>query len=76
LDRLLLLLHDLGEQVLGFIAEDVPELVATNSRKNLSSMDIVALLTKVMQEQQKTVESQQQTIDALTQRLEALENVE
>ncbi|MEM8995312.1 MAG: tail fiber domain-containing protein [Acidobacteriota bacterium] len=64
------------EQVLGFIAEDVPELVATTSRKNLSSMDIVALLTKVMQEQQKTVESQQQTIDALTQRLEALENVE
>jgi len=30
----------------GFIAEDVPELVATKTRKNLSSLDIVAVLTK------------------------------
>ncbi len=40
---------------MGFIAEDVPELVATNDRKGLSSMDIVAVLTKVLQEQQKTI---------------------
>jgi len=44
-----------GEQDLhvGFIAEDVPELVATSDRKGLESMDIVAVLTKVVQEQQK-----------------------
>jgi len=40
----------------GFIAEDVPELVATPDRKGLSAMDIVAVLTKVVQEQQKTIE--------------------
>lgn len=40
---------------IGFIAEDVPELVATSDRKGLSSMDIVAVLTKALQEQQKTI---------------------
>jgi hypothetical protein len=50
----------------GFIAEDVPALVATPDRKGLSPMDIVAVLTKVVQEQQKT-------IDRLNQRLSDLE---
>ena len=44
-----------GEKCLGFIAEDVPDLVATKDRKGLSSMDVVAVLTKVVQEQQKTI---------------------
>ena len=35
----------------GFIAEEVPELISTKDRKGLSSMDIVAVLTKVVQEQ-------------------------
>jgi len=47
---------DKTEEYLGFIAEDVPELVATKDRKGLSSMDIVAVLTKVVQEQQKKIE--------------------
>lgn len=40
----------------GFIAEDVPEIIATPDRKGLSPMDVAALLTKVVQEQQKTIE--------------------
>ncbi len=44
---------DKEEEYLGFIAEDVPDLVATNDRKSMSSMDVVALLTKIIQEQQK-----------------------
>ncbi len=51
-----------GEQHIGFIAEDVPELVATKNRKGLSPMDIVAVLTKVVQEQQKVVQAQQRTL--------------
>lgn len=43
------------QQQIGFIAEDVPELVATSDRKALSAMDIVGVLTKVVQEQQKTI---------------------
>jgi hypothetical protein len=44
-----------GETYAGFIAEDVPDLVATSDRKSMSSMDVVAVLTKVVQEQQKTI---------------------
>jgi hypothetical protein len=46
---------DAEDRHVGFIAEDVPDLVATKDRKGLSSMDIVAVLTKVVQEQQKTI---------------------
>ncbi|HSS50946.1 MAG TPA: tail fiber domain-containing protein, partial [Thermoanaerobaculia bacterium] len=44
------------QQHVGFIAEDVPDLVAMKDRKSLSPMDVVAVLTKVVQEQQKTIE--------------------
>jgi len=54
--------NDTAETYVGFIAEDVPELVATADRKSLSAMDIVAVLTKVIQ-------AQQVQIDALEQRL-------
>jgi hypothetical protein len=56
---------DLEEQYLGFIAEDVPDLVATNDREGLSSMDIVAVLTKVVQEQQKIIEELEARLAAL-----------
>jgi hypothetical protein len=46
-----------GEEYVGFVAEDVPGLVAMNDHKSLSSMDIVAVLTKVVQEQQKTIDN-------------------
>ncbi len=49
----------------GFIAEDVPELVATKDRKSLVAMDIVAVLTKVVQEQEKRIEEQQREISSL-----------
>jgi hypothetical protein len=43
------------EEYVGFIAEDVPDLVATKDRQSLSPMDIVAVLTKVVQQQQKKI---------------------
>ena len=46
---------DSEERHVGFIAEDAPELVATKDRKGMSSMDVVAVLTKVVQEQQRTI---------------------
>ncbi|MBK6511567.1 MAG: tail fiber domain-containing protein, partial [Haliea sp.] len=39
------------EEYVGFIAEDVPELVASNDHKSLSPMDIVAVLTTVTKNQ-------------------------
>ena len=47
--------NDPHDEALGFVAEDVPDLVATPDRKTLSSMDFVALLTRVVQEQEKRI---------------------
>lgn len=40
----------------GFIAEDLPELVATGDRTSLSPMDIVAVLTRVLKFHQKQIQ--------------------
>ena len=58
---------DKAEKHVGFIAEDAPELVATTDRKGMSPMDVVAVLTKVVQEQQKALKDQQK-INALLQK--------
>jgi hypothetical protein len=71
---------DESEESLGFIAEDVPDLVATKDRKGISPMDVAAVLTKIVQEQQKTLQEQQkslqeqqQTITELKTRIAQLE---
>ena len=61
------------EKHVGFIAEDAPELVASKDRKGMSSMDVVAVLTKVVQEQQKVVQEQRETISELSRRLAVVE---
>ncbi len=53
-----------GEDYVGFIAEDVPDLVATGKRDALGSMDIVAVLTRVVQEQQRKIEELEARLDA------------
>lgn len=65
---------------LGFISEDVPDLVATESRKSLVPMSFIAVLTKVAQkhesrarELEKTVAAQQELLKAMSARLDALE---
>jgi len=55
------------ESYAGFIAEDVPEIVATNDRKSLAAMDFVAVLTKLVQEQQKAIENLQRRVEQLEQ---------
>jgi hypothetical protein len=61
-----------GEHHVGFIAEDVPDLVATADRKGMSAMDVVAVLTKVVQQQQRLVEQQQRAIAELQAEVEQL----
>ncbi|TET47446.1 hypothetical protein E3J62_01345 [candidate division TA06 bacterium] len=56
---------DRDERCVGFIAEDVPELVATKDRKGLSPMDIAAVLTRVVQYQQEEFESLKKELAAL-----------
>jgi len=73
---------DPSEETLGFIAEDVPDLVAVADRKGLSPMDIVAVLTRVVQQQQtdfnrriselqRQVELQRRQLDELRRRPES-----
>jgi hypothetical protein len=61
------------ERHVGFIAEDVPELVATKDRKGMSPMDVVAVLTKVVKEQQEAIQEQQQANQELLKKLTHLE---
>ena len=56
---------DPSERHVGFIAEDVPDLVATKDRKSLSPMDIVAVLTKVVQQQQNTIDELKARLDQI-----------
>ena len=60
---------DQEEEHVGFIAEDVPDIVATNDRKSLSPMDIVGVLTKVVQEQRKAISKLQDEVNALKQQI-------
>ncbi len=62
---------DLEQHHVGFIAEDVPDLVATINRKTLNTMDIVAVLTKVVQDKSQTIDRQQQKLEAQTKLIEA-----
>jgi hypothetical protein len=62
---------DKSDEQVGFIAEDVPELVATKDHKGMSAMDIVAVLTKVVQEQQKEISFLKDKLSALEKKVEA-----
>ncbi len=53
---------DKSEEWLGFIAEDVPDLVATKDRKGMSPMDVAAVLTRVVKQQQETMQQQQEAV--------------
>lgn len=57
---------------MGFIAEDMPELLATPTRKSINAMDITGVLTKMVQEQQKVLEEQQRQIDTLKKKLKGM----
>lgn len=57
--------NETGEDYVGFIAEDVPDLVAVSDRDALSTMDIVAVLTRVVQEQQNKIKELEERLDAM-----------
>ena len=67
--------QDSAETYVGFIAEDVPELVATNQRKGIAAIEVSAVLTKVIKAHQRTIESQADQISDLTARLAKLEEI-
>ena len=54
---------DSDENHVGFIAEDVPDLVASKDHKGLSPMDIVAVLTTVVREQQRRINGLEEQLE-------------
>jgi len=54
-------------------AEDGHDLVASKDRKGMSPMDVVAVLTNVVQEQQENLRGQRKTIYELQKRIARLE---
>ena len=50
---------------IGFIAEDAPDLVAMKDRKSLSTVDIQAVLTKTIQDQDQMIKTQNLKIDKI-----------
>jgi len=60
---------DRAEKHVGFVAEEVPELVSMKDRKGLSPMDIVAVLTKVVQEQQKIISFLREELNELKEKV-------
>jgi hypothetical protein len=65
-----------GDTNVGFIAEDVPELVASAGRQGLSPMDIVAVAVRVLQAKDAEIANSQQLIAALEDRVSALESAD
>ena len=54
-----------GQRHLGFIAEEVPASIATSDRQGFSPMAIIAVLTKVVKEQQEQISALQQAMALL-----------
>ncbi|BAZ08749.1 hypothetical protein NIES4071_05550 [Calothrix sp. NIES-4071] len=53
------------ELTIGFIAEDVPDLLATRDQKGVCPLEIIAVLTKVVQQQQEELSSLKERLNAL-----------
>jgi Chaperone of endosialidase len=53
------------EATVGFIAEDVPDLLATHDRKGVCALEIVAVLTKVIQQQQEELSHLREKVNTL-----------
>jgi hypothetical protein len=50
---------------LGFIAEDMPDNLASEDRKSISPFEVIPVLTRVAKEQQETIAALRETVAAL-----------
>lgn len=62
-----------GREYLGFIAEDMPDLIASRDRRGITSLDIAGVLVRVVQQQQATLERQRIKSEGLLKELEKME---
>lgn len=59
---------------LGFIAEEMPDNLASEDRKSISPFEVIPVLTKVAKEQQKSIARLQATVRALQKQIERHNN--
>ena len=59
-------------QQAGFIAEDVPDVIAAPDHKSINPLEVTALLTSVVKTQQKQLETQEKQIQEMRREIEAL----
>jgi len=59
----------------GFIAEDVPDLVAMNGREKLSAIDILSVLTKAAQNQEEEIKKQSHRIEMIKKEIRTLKEI-
>ncbi len=64
-----------GEAVVGFIAEDMPELVAMPSRKSFDSAEVVAVLTSVLAQTRAEMKTKDERIGAMEAKVSKLESL-
>ena len=57
-------------QNLGFIAEDMPENLASEDRKSISPFEVVPILTRVAKEQQRVIAELQETVRTLEEEMQ------
>jgi hypothetical protein len=62
-----------NEPIVGFIAEDVPDLIAPRDHKSLSALEMTALLTRVLQTERKALQKRDPEMDKLQSRQENME---
>ncbi len=63
------------QQNAGFIAEDVPDLVAMKNRSTLSTLDIIAVLTQTIKDQEKEIKEQDQQMKNIKDQIRELKNM-
>ena len=57
---------------IGFISEEVPDLVASSDKKDICPVDILAVLTKTVQDQQQSINQLNDLLDEQNQEIEKL----
>lgn len=65
---------DKAEHHVGFIAEDVPDLIAEQGRKGLNAMPVTAVLTAVLKDQKKNIAEQNEILNQLENDVQSLKN--
>ncbi len=63
-----------AEHHVGFIAEDVPDLVAEEGHRGLTAMPVTAILTAVLKDQKKNIAEQNEILNQLENDVQSLKN--